>query len=331
MPLSFDPSPLLGMTFRCGLDYKTRSIFFTKNGRLIGPAFPDVPEGPFYATAGLHSRAMRISFRFSNFVYDLKSHFRADLGAAPTNVSSSLVHHHIYEYLLLQGFRSTLDEFELSLTGSGHLADSKLQVPPQKLRDDLDERSLIRDLIVGGRTQEAFARLSADHSTLLEALPELKARVGLQIFIEDVVSGKSIRAVQTAQEFFSGFIASHGFESRTQGHAAAEVPKAASLAIPGTCRTYRDLSRCLEEAMGLLAYDEVMSSPLNYLLSTSHAQSVADMVNDALVGHSFGSDQPRRTTALHTAMKQLLACNALQRELQGGGQMYALPDFPKEL
>lgn len=73
---NFGPKFGLGDTIGCGIDYETKSIFYTLNGSFLGTAFRDVPiDLEFFPTVGIDYRAT-LDFNFGvekRFVFDLAS------------------------------------------------------------------------------------------------------------------------------------------------------------------------------------------------------------------------------------------------------------------
>lgn len=58
----------------CGLNLKTRTCFFTKNGKFLGIAFKNMPVISLYPTIGLHSKneIVRVNLGQHPFIYNVK-------------------------------------------------------------------------------------------------------------------------------------------------------------------------------------------------------------------------------------------------------------------
>jgi hypothetical protein len=57
----------------CGLDLKEQLIFFTRNGKMIGIAFENVPQDAYYPVVGSFSinSKVRVHFEPSTWKFDL--------------------------------------------------------------------------------------------------------------------------------------------------------------------------------------------------------------------------------------------------------------------
>ena len=71
--LTYGPGDIVG----CGLEYKSRRIFFTKNGKFLGYEFGkigrDVVESGLYPTVGVDSECpIFVNFGGQPFTFDLK-------------------------------------------------------------------------------------------------------------------------------------------------------------------------------------------------------------------------------------------------------------------
>ena len=58
----------------CGINFKTRSCFFTKNGKCLGTVFKNMPLINLYPTVGVHSKGEIVSINFGQkpFLYNIK-------------------------------------------------------------------------------------------------------------------------------------------------------------------------------------------------------------------------------------------------------------------
>ena len=58
----------------CGLNIKTRSCFFTKNGKFLGTAFKNMPAISLYPTVGVHSKGETVLINLGEnpFIYNIK-------------------------------------------------------------------------------------------------------------------------------------------------------------------------------------------------------------------------------------------------------------------
>lgn len=65
----------------CGIHYYKKEIFFTKNGKYLGFAFPYKDDKKLYPTIGLNSPGERITANFGNklFKFDIKSFIEVNL------------------------------------------------------------------------------------------------------------------------------------------------------------------------------------------------------------------------------------------------------------
>ena len=81
----YGPPYGVGDVVGCGLDYKTREIFFTLNGKYLGVAFTDV-KGTLFPTVGIDSKnPVALNFGERPFAFDMDSYQKVK-SSAPAHV-----------------------------------------------------------------------------------------------------------------------------------------------------------------------------------------------------------------------------------------------------
>ena len=73
---TYGPTYTTNDVIGCGLDLKTRAVFFTKNGTFLGIAQAYLPKGNWYPTVALHSENGRIKVNFGEetFAFDTQQY-----------------------------------------------------------------------------------------------------------------------------------------------------------------------------------------------------------------------------------------------------------------
>ncbi|RUS17269.1 concanavalin A-like lectin/glucanase domain-containing protein [Endogone sp. FLAS-F59071] len=76
----FGPKFFMGDTIGCGINFKTKSIFFTMNGELLGIAFESVPlRYPLYPFVALNNPGDRVEINFGvrAFKFDVLKYIKS--------------------------------------------------------------------------------------------------------------------------------------------------------------------------------------------------------------------------------------------------------------
>lgn len=116
----------------CGIDFDSRSIFFTHNGKSLGAVFTSVELREYYATLCLSSFGEQATCRFvPPFQFDLAGlvHEEGNSGlerVMQERVQPGYLHQLVHEYLTYEGYADTLADFD---------AASRYQERPTETQD----------------------------------------------------------------------------------------------------------------------------------------------------------------------------------------------------
>ena len=102
----------------CGIDFDSREIFFTHNGKYLGPTFSNVELREYYATLCLSSFGEQASCTFlPPFKFDLEGliHEKGNKildFVLQESIESTSLHDLVHDYLMYEGYADTLRSFD---------------------------------------------------------------------------------------------------------------------------------------------------------------------------------------------------------------------------
>eukprot|EP00743_Colponemidia_sp_Colp-15_P004857 GILK01005234.1.p1 GENE.GILK01005234.1~~GILK01005234.1.p1 ORF type:complete len:459 (-),score=65.62 GILK01005234.1:145-1350(-) len=278
----------------CGIHYGKGEVFFTKNGKYLGAAYPLGP-GPYYPTVGLHSPAEVVTLNLGRtpFKFDVQALLQEEqekelqqiraLSLAPQAVDAV-----IRDYLLHYGYTDTLRSMD-RISG----AESTQEM------HQLSHRKALRELVMSGDIQSAIAKTNEWFPNVLQSNPTVLLQLHCQAFIQLISKGATAEAVEYCQTVLCQLAMQSESSQDNSG---------------GVAKT-------IQEVIGLLAYEQPQTSPLQHLLTLSYREQVADKLNAAVLA-SLGA--PKRSR-LETLIRQLVAVKRLERKQRGNrGEVYTL-------
>lgn len=169
----------------CGVNYRTGSAFFTKNGTHLGTAFRNVKLDRLYPSVGMKKPGehLRTNFGRTPFVFDIdglveqeRMHILADIDQ--TDVSHlhspddehALIHNLIGQYLAHEGYVETAKAFAEDIEQQQQEFEGRTQ--PLRLSTEDDQHAIhrqrIRKSILDGDIDRALKYLSAYYQNLFD-------------------------------------------------------------------------------------------------------------------------------------------------------------------
>jgi Ran-binding protein 9/10 len=282
----------VGDVIGCGINFWRETIFFTKNGKLLGDAFIG-QVGNFFPTVSLHSPGDSVRFNFNGetrkFVFDFEGHVASFKEARSREMQLQPVPSIlplIRNYLTHFGFAQTLISFEKA-TNSGPA--SQAEVDPS-----LRHRKTLRDMIMSGHVIDTIEMTRKLFPGLLtEQRRDVLFRLQCQLFIEFIRGGKLEDAIRLAQEAFREAYTSSTADLITQ-HTA------------------------------LFCYSNLADAPMQNLLSQEHREETFDVLNEAVLEQS----QRSKNSALQILTRHLRDLSErLRATNEFSGSLFDLTDF----
>lgn len=187
----------------CGINFRTNTAFFTKNGMFLGIAFRDLKtDVPYYPTVGMKkpNETLRANFGQEPFAFDIdkmvadeKAAIQAEIArtTAANKVAADeteLIHQLIGQYLAHDGYVETARAFaDETIEEARALAnDEDADIPYAEAVDDLDalNRQKIRTAILEGDIDKALKHTTAYYPSVLRDNENIYFKLRCRKFIE---------------------------------------------------------------------------------------------------------------------------------------------------
>lgn len=172
----------------CGVNFRTRTAFFTRNGHNLGVAFKDINKTKIYPVVGMKKAGenVRVNFGQKRFVYDIDHYMKMekaqtyeDIHQYPVNRlcppldESALIQALVSQYLSHDGFVDTARTFAQDVQNELKALNSGLGRPGFCLLDskgDIDavQRQKIRNAILEGDVEHALKYTNAYYPSVLK-------------------------------------------------------------------------------------------------------------------------------------------------------------------
>lgn len=284
----------------CCWDQVDGSVFFTKNGKNLGPAFYNL-SGSLYPTIGMQSTSGRVRANFGTdrFVFDIEAHAQQQRDNVLNSVMEKrlptdyrILSDTVLSYLMHNGYSKTAVAFA---------KDAGREAIYQRGRDSMMKRQAVCDMVLAGDIDGAIHQLEKQFPHVLKTQLNIRFLLRTQKFIEMIVSGASPeetveygrRKLRVFQD--KGYLQEQESASGVQGQSNAD----ASLQYANTLR----------DVYLLLAYGNPAESPMGYLTKQSRREMVADQLNSAILasqGRAMRSILERFLSQTECIMNHLL-------------------------
>ncbi|KAI4640382.1 hypothetical protein J4E93_008588 [Alternaria ventricosa] len=187
----------------CGINFRTNTAFFTKNGHMQGTAFRDLkPNMPYYPTVGMKKpgEMVRVNFGQEPFAFDIdkmvqdeKAAIQAEIARTKTEAGAlggedALIHQLVGQYLAHDGYVETTRAFSDEIVEEARaLANNNEEdVSYRAAVEDLDalNRQKIRTAILEGDIDKALKHTTAYYPSVLRDNENIYFKLRCRKFIE---------------------------------------------------------------------------------------------------------------------------------------------------
>jgi hypothetical protein len=252
--LPYGPTYTVGDVVGCAYNYRTREVFFTKNGEKLPTAFYDVDSNDVFPTIGLDQSSVWVRFA-PPFMFDIEAiereeqNIRIEEILRTPAVDPNIIKQLILRYLVQEGYHGTY----LALINETELSDDLI---PQTT--GLQFRNQVLGLISNGDINATIQLIEKELGVeFIPNHPQLAYILHCQAFIEIIRKGGDdviSNGIQYARDNFNPILLDAECEMKIR----------------------------IEDIIGLLAYTEPKESSLSFLLSQEHRNEVAQFVNKYL-------------------------------------------------
>lgn len=200
---AYGPKFTTGDIIGCGINFTTKSAFFTKNGVFQGTAFRDLKDTDMYPSVGMKRPQAHLSVNFGQkpFTFDIDSLVAEEKAKAMREIHSTdfsklhsgqeegvLLKELIAQFLVHDGYVETAKAFATELESEAGALGKTLtaRIDRTTVDDDLDasNRQQIRASILGGDIDKALKRTRAYYPQVLQDNSQIYFRLRCRKFVE---------------------------------------------------------------------------------------------------------------------------------------------------
>jgi hypothetical protein len=189
----------------CGINFRTNTAFFTKNGHILGTAFRDLkPNMPYYPTIGMKKpgETLRANFGQEPFAFDIDKMVQDEKAAIQENINrtsftpsaasapdeTQFIHRLISQYLAHDGYVETAQAFAEEIVDEARALanDDDATIPYEEAVEDMDalNRQKIRAAILEGDIDKALKHTQAYYPSVLRDNENIYFKLRCRKFIE---------------------------------------------------------------------------------------------------------------------------------------------------
>lgn len=187
----------------CGINFRTNTAFFTKNGHMLGTAFRDLkPNLQYFPTVGMKkpNETVRANFGQEPFAFDIdkmmqdeKMAIQAEIALSKTTSDivadeTQLIHQLVAQYLAHDGYVETARAFSDEVVDEARAlaSDGEAEIPYLAAVEDVDaiHRQKIRTAILEGDIDKALKHTTAYYPSVLRENENIYFKLRCRKFIE---------------------------------------------------------------------------------------------------------------------------------------------------
>ena len=258
----------------CCWDQVDNTVFFTKNGKNLGPAFNNL-SGSLYPTIGMQSTKGRIRANFgrNRFLFDIEAHAHQQRQKILNSITERklptdyrILSDTVLSYLMHNGY---------SLTAAAFAKDAGREAMYEQGQESMLKRKVVCDMVVAGDIDGAMLQLEEEFPQVLKTQVNVRFLLMTQKFIEMIVSGASSEeTVEYGREKLRVFQDKDYLQAQ-EAAAGTEILNVADSSI--------QYEETLRDVYSLLAYRDPAESPMGYLTKQNRREVVADKLNSAIL------------------------------------------------
>ncbi|KAI0144085.1 SPRY domain-containing protein [Hypoxylon sp. NC0597] len=359
---SFGPQDTIG----CGINFRTREAFFTKNGQDYKTAFRDI-KGDLYPTVGMKKAGeyIRVNFGQTRFIFDIDSMVKGEQAkikaainrssieklVSPPMGETELIQQLVLQFLQHDGYVETARAFaeEIHAEKQALQIDQRTPVPGINIRDDEDahHRQRIRRAILEGDVEKAVKYTQVYYPRVLEDNYDVYFKLRCRSFIEMVRKSAELsnpsskksnghspddipNKMDVDENGFADQMEEDGLESQIDQEEllAKTIEYGQSLEAEFRDDPRREITKTLNEVYSLIAYpNPLQSKEAAPLLDRKGRVAVAEELNSAILS-SLGKSS---RSALENLYGQTSVLLDYLREDGGPGSLITIQSVIDEI